>query len=52
MSDDKAVLKLPKEDIELPVHRPSIGQEVIDIKSLGKQGYFTFDPGLLSVATW
>lgn len=36
--------------IELPVLKGSLGTDVIDIRSLGKHGYFTFDPGFMSTA--
>ncbi|WP_026957227.1 citrate synthase [Aliagarivorans taiwanensis] len=51
MADNKASLLLPgKEAVELPILESSAGQDVIDIRSLGKQGYFTFDPGFLATA--
>jgi citrate synthase len=34
--------------IELPVLSGKLGSKVIDIRSLGSHGYFTFDPGFLS----
>jgi len=37
--------------IELPVLSGELGTEVIDIRSLGKQGYFTYDPGFMSTAS-
>lgn len=38
--------------IELPVHKASIGQDVMDISALFKEsGMFTFDPGFLSTAS-
>ena len=37
--------------IELPVLKGSLGTDVIDIRSLGKHGYFTFDPGFMSTAS-
>ena len=36
--------------IELPVLRPSLGNEVIDVGGLTRQGYFTYDPGFVSTA--
>ena len=38
------------EAIDLPVHRPSLGNDVIDIGALTGQGYFTYDPGFVSTA--
>ncbi len=48
-----ANLKLPNgKEIILPIHRASIGQDVIDISSLYKEsGMFTYDPGFLSTAS-
>ena len=52
MSDIKAKLELPGGDIiELPVFQPTEGHDVIDIRSLGKHGYFTYDPGFLATAS-
>ncbi len=36
--------------IELPVLSGSLGNDVIDIRSLGKHGIFTYDPGFMSTA--
>ena len=36
--------------IDLPVHRPSLGNDVIDIGALTAEGYFTYDPGFVSTA--
>ncbi|MES1986425.1 MAG: citrate synthase [Pseudomonadota bacterium] len=36
--------------IELPILSGSLGNDVIDIRSLGKHGVFTYDPGFLSTA--
>jgi citrate synthase len=37
--------------IELPVLSGNLGADVIDIRSLGSQGYFAYDPGFLSTAS-
>ncbi len=37
--------------IELPVLSGTLGEDVIDIRALGKHGYFTYDPGFLSTAS-
>lgn len=37
--------------IELPVLSGNLGADVIDIRNLGKSGYFTYDPGFLSTAS-
>lgn len=38
------------EPIELPILSGSMGNDVIDIRSLGKHGLFTYDPGFMSTA--
>lgn len=37
--------------IELPILTGSLGHDVIDIRSLGKHGIFTYDPGFMSTAS-
>ena len=37
--------------IELPILKPSLGQDVIDIAKLTGEGYFTYDPGFVSTAS-
>ena len=37
--------------IELPILKPSLGQDVIDIGKLTDEGYFTYDPGFVSTAS-
>lgn len=37
--------------IELPVLEGSLGNDVIDIRTLGNHGYFTFDPGFIATAS-
>jgi len=39
------------EPIELPILSGNLGPDVIDIRSLGKHGIFTYDPGFLSTAS-
>lgn len=52
MTDEKAELKLPgKDPIELPIHTGTLGYPVIDVTSLGKHGYYTYDPGYMSTAS-
>ncbi len=49
MSDKTAKLSLPNgETLELNVLSPTLGKDVIDIRALGKAGYFTYDPGYVS----
>ncbi|MBP7547950.1 MAG: citrate synthase [Corallincola sp.] len=51
MADRKAELHIDGKVIELPVLSPTIGQDVIDIRSLAGKGYFTYDPGFMSTAS-
>lgn len=52
MSEKKAILKVDgRDDIELPVHTPTLGKDVVDVSSLTGQGIFTFDPGFTSTAS-
>ncbi len=37
--------------IELPILTGSLGADVIDIRSLGKHGIYTYDPGFMSTAS-
>ena len=37
--------------IELPVLSGTLGPDVIDIRTLGAHGYFTYDPGFLATAS-
>lgn len=37
--------------VELPVLSGTLGNDVIDIRTLGKHGYYTYDPGFLSTAS-
>ena len=49
--DKYAELTIPgKDPIKLPILKGTMGPEVIDIRELGKQGYFTYDPGFVSTA--
>lgn len=38
------------EPVELPIYTPTLGNDVIDINTLGDVGYFTYDPGFMSTA--
>ncbi|MBZ0090973.1 MAG: citrate (Si)-synthase [Sulfuricellaceae bacterium] len=53
MSEAKVTLTFSHggEPIELPVLSGTLGPDVIDIRSLSKRGYFTYDPGFLSTAS-
>jgi citrate synthase len=51
MADEKAILKVGGKDVELPVLQGNAGQDVIDIRSLGAHGYFTYDPGFMATGS-
>ena len=54
MADTKqtAELRLNGQVYQLPIHHPSAGPDVIDIRSLYKEaGVFTYDPGFTSTAS-
>ncbi len=53
LKNNKAKLILPTgKELEFPIHKATIGQDVIDISSLYKEsGMFTYDPGFLSTAS-
>ncbi|MEQ9115570.1 MAG: citrate synthase [Rickettsiales bacterium] len=52
MSDKKVVIKANGKSFDLPIQKPSMGPETIDVTGLYKQtGFFTFDPGYLSTAS-
>jgi len=52
MTDKKARLTVDGREgtIELPIHASTIGPDVIDVTSLTKNGFFTYDPGFMSTA--
>src|SRR3990167_3486381 len=50
MADKQAKLDIENKTIELDVITGTLGPEVIDVSSLVKNGYFTYDPGFLSTA--
>lgn len=53
MTDKKAHLTIDGIDstIELPIFASTIGPDVIDVTSIAKNGFFTFDPGFMSTAS-
>ena len=58
MTDKKAHLTIDattagesNSTIELPIYSSSVGPDVIDVTSITKNGYFTFDPGFMSTAS-
>jgi citrate synthase len=50
MVDKKAKLTVENKNIEFDVLSGTLGPEVIDVSSLVKSGYFTYDPGFMSTA--
>lgn len=52
MTDKKARLTVDGREgtIELPIHASTVGPDVIDVTSLTKNGFFTYDPGFMSTA--
>jgi len=51
MSDRTAKLTFDDKEIDLPIHSPTAGPDVIDISKLYAQGnVFTYDPGFTSTA--
>ncbi|EOD79054.1 type II citrate synthase [Grimontia sp. AD028] len=52
MADKKATLQIEgKAPIELPIKGGTVGPEVIDVRALGANGFFTFDPGFVATAS-
>lgn len=53
MTDRKARLNVDglETSIELPIYPCSAGPDVIDVTSLTKKGFFTYDPGFMSTAS-
>ena len=51
MADQKAILKAGGKEIELPILSGTEGQDVIDVRSLGQHGYFTYDPGFMATGS-
>ncbi len=52
MADKKATLHIEGQaPIVLPIMDGSLGTPVIDVRKLGANGYFTYDPGFLATAS-
>jgi citrate synthase len=52
MADSKASLSIDGKEIgEFPILKGTAGTDVIDIRTLGSNGYFTYDPGFLATAS-
>ncbi len=52
MADIKATLTVDgiEENLELPVYKGTLGQDVVDVRSLTSKNLFTYDPGFVSTA--
>lgn len=50
MSGKKATLAINDKSIDLPVSSGTLGPDVIDVKDVLAQGYFTYDPGFMATA--
>jgi len=51
-STKSATLTINNQQLELPVHSPTAGPDVVDIRKLyGQGGVFTYDPGFTSTAS-
>lgn len=51
MAEKKAVLSVENSKIEFDVLKGTLGPEAIDVSSLIKDGYLTYDPGFMSTAS-
>ena len=51
MSNEKATLSIGDQTIELPVYSGTEGPDVIDVRNLVEEGFFTYDPGYVSTAS-
>ena len=51
MADNKAKLTICETSVDLDVLSPTLGSKVIDIRTLGSKGYYTYDPGFTSTAS-
>lgn len=51
MADKKAKLTIDETSLDLDVLSPTLGSKVIDIRTLGSKGYYTYDPGFTSTAS-
>ncbi|HEK0370975.1 TPA: citrate synthase [Proteus mirabilis] len=51
MADNKAKLTIGETSVDLDVLSPTLGSKVIDIRTLGSKGYYTYDLGFTSTAS-
>jgi citrate synthase len=50
MSGKKVTLTIDDKSIDLPVTSGTMGPDVIDVKDVLSQGYFTYDPGFMATS--
>lgn len=50
MSEKTAKLSFANQSVDLPIYSPTLGYDVIDIKTVGAHHHFTFDPGFYATA--
>ncbi len=50
MSGKKATLTIGDKSLDLPVHSGTLGPDVIDVKDVLSNGYFTYDPGFMATS--
>jgi len=53
MADRKATLTVDglEKPIDLPIYSGTLGPDVIDVRSLGAEGLFTYDPGFMATSS-
>jgi citrate synthase len=53
MADRKATLTVDglEKTIELPVYSGTLGPDVVDVRGLGAEGLFTYDPGFMATSS-
>lgn len=52
MTKKEALITVNGQEVgEFPIYSPTLGKDVIDISTLGKHGYFSYDPGFMSTAS-
>ncbi|ACJ18016.1 citrate synthase [Coxiella burnetii] len=50
MSNRKAKLSFENQSVEFPIYSPTLGKDVIDVKTLGNHGAYALDVGFYSTA--
>ena len=51
MTSQKSKIIVDNKEIDLPLIKGTMGAPAIDIRTLGNEGFYTFDPGYLSTAS-